>query len=237
MVGLARGHRRIGGKQLGHMEPLSLAEVMVAEGKRYDKIAVSRVVNPHYALKSDLTKTVVLSCCASLADVLTRPGISDERIFHLLVETAEAFDHMGSDVSRDRAELLYGWFALRLLDILGHVASFGSCVVCRGELGGDVCAVPQLGGGVCDTCARSVEHESERVEALGWKLLRVLHGASCEDVIFLTASKQHFRSANRYVSDVLQTIPADGEPHGYKTIDGILRRLFSEVSTNPEPAR
>jgi DNA repair protein RecO (recombination protein O) len=224
MTGIARGHRRSSGKQLGHMEPLVLAEVMVAEGKQYDKIAVSRVVDPLHALRSDLAKTVIAGCCVSLTDMLTRPGVNEVKIFNLLAEVIEALGGMKNEPSHDRAQLFYSWFALRLLSILGHVASFGACVICREPLTGDVFALPDMGGAACEPCGKDLDVAPDRIPTLGWKLLRVLQGASCEDVVYLTADKELFRIANQYLSDMLQGIPTDGDVHGYRTISGILNR-------------
>lgn len=222
LVGIARGHRRPNGKQRGHMEPLILADVMVAEGRRYDKVAVSRVIEPFHELRGDLTKVVILSSCLSLADMLTRPGVSDERVFDVLHELFTSLSRLQQSPSPERAQLFYGWFTLRLLGLFGHVASFQSCVMCRSALQGEVLALPEMGGGACLNCRGKLERVAEVIPAMSWKLLRMIQGASCEDIASISAPKSVFRDANRFIADVLQQAPADGSPHGFRTISAVL---------------
>lgn len=222
ITGIARGHRRMVGKQIGHMEPLTLAEVMVAEGKRYDKIAVSRVIQPFHDLRSDLPKVVIVSGCLSLIDMLTRPGVADERLYRLLEELFQSVAVLRDAPSGDRAGVFYSWFSLRLLGHLGHVAPFSHCLFCRAELSDDAIGIPSAGGGACSSCKSRVEGDHLILPALTWKLLRVIQGASFEDIASLSATKGAFREANHFVARMLAEIPADGEPHGLRTISSVL---------------
>lgn len=222
IVGIARGHRRPTGKQIGHMEPLVLAEVMVAEGKKYDKVAVSRVIQPFHALRGDLPKVVILSSAFSLADILTRPGVGDERLFRLIQELADSLSALNETPSAERAQLIYSWFALRLLDHLGHIASFDRCISCRGALHEPLYAAPSMGGAVCEACRATLDYFHQPMPAVAWKLLRMIQGASCQDIARVSAPKSVFRQANHFISQVLEQIPADGEPHGFRTIAAVL---------------
>jgi len=222
LVGIARGHRRPTGKQLGHMEPLTLAEVMIAEGKQYDKVAVASLVDPYYVLRKSLPKVVILSGCLSLTDMLTRPGVSDIRIFRHMEELFEGLSNLHESPSSERAQLFYSWFALRLLGFFGTIASFSSCVVCRKNEYENMFLFPEMGGIVCENCTKQVTRHLDAVSPLARKLLRLLQSASCEDVASISASRLFFREANVCVSALLSFIPADGEPHGFKTISSVL---------------
>lgn len=222
LVGIARGHRRPAGKQLGHMEPLTVAEVMIAEGKQYDKIAVAHLVEPYYSLHKNLPKVVILSSCLSLADMLTRPGIADMRVYRHMEELFEGLSHLREDPSSERAQLFYSWFALRLFGFFGTVASFSSCVVCRDKESDQMFLSPEMGGLICERCRGDSAKQLEKVSPLARKLLRLLQNASCEDVASISAPRQFFREANGCVSALLAFTPADGEPHGYKTISSVL---------------
>lgn len=222
LVGIARGHRRLTGKQIGHMEPLVLAEVMIAEGKQVDKIAVSRVVEPYHGIRKDLSKVVILSSCLSLVDMLTRPGVPDQRIFAHIEELFQLFSGLTDSPSKERAQLFYSWFALRLLSLSGNIASFTDCVICRRELTEPIYPIPKMGGGVCARCAKAEGLESHDTLPMTWKLLRLIQGASCEDIASVSAQKALFRQANAVISDMLEFVPADGEPHGFRTISGVL---------------
>lgn len=222
IVGIARGHRKARGKQLGHLEPLVLAEVMVAEGKRYDRVAVSRVVESFHTLRSDLPKVVILSSCLSLADALTRSGVGDERVFLLMEELFQGLDRFQESPSAERGQLFYSWFALRLLGFYGHVASFSTCVSCRCELNEEIFSAPEMSGAICGDCNQKGDQYHEVLSPISWKLLRMVQGASCDDIAHISTSKAVFREANHFISQLLLHVPADREPHGYRTIASML---------------
>lgn len=120
LVAVARGMRKMGAKQLGHLEPLSQADVMIAVGHAFDKLAVAQAVSPRVGLREDLGAMAVLGPLVHLVEVLTRPGVADESIYDLLLESADVWRSTEQLPSPERGRLILAAASLRLLDALGE---------------------------------------------------------------------------------------------------------------------
>ncbi|MCE9586124.1 recombination protein O N-terminal domain-containing protein [Candidatus Uhrbacteria bacterium] len=121
---VARGVRRMSAKQLGHLEPLTNADVMIAVGQSFDKLAVAQTVMPRTGLREDLGAMAVLGPLAHLVESLTRPGVADLSIYELLEETADLWQSTDRLPSPERGRLILAAASLRLLDALGEAPDF-----------------------------------------------------------------------------------------------------------------
>ena len=54
---VAKGSRKINSKLAGSLEPFTLSEFMIVNGKRYDTVASSEVIDIYRNIKDDLLKT------------------------------------------------------------------------------------------------------------------------------------------------------------------------------------
>lgn len=122
LIAVARGSSSRISKQAGHLEPLSVSDVMIAKGIAFDKLAVARARSISWAPRDTLRLAhyAIAGGFAGLAVQLLRPGLSDSRIFDLLVEVCDATSHMPIDPSRDRSRVLFSAATLKLLDVLGY---------------------------------------------------------------------------------------------------------------------
>jgi len=119
LIAVARGYRKMQAKHLGHLEPLAEADVMIAVGQAFDKLAVARSAVTRPELRHDLSAMAVMGSFASLVEQVTRPGVSDAEIYDLLCELANVWQ--GKQASPERARLVLAAASLRLLDILGEL--------------------------------------------------------------------------------------------------------------------
>jgi DNA repair protein RecO (recombination protein O) len=122
LIAVARGIRRMGAKQLGHLEPFSQADVMIAIGQAFDKLAVAQAVLPRPGLRSDLGAMAMLGPLMHLVESLTRQGVADVAIYDLLEEVIDLWQ--GRQPTPERARLVLAAASLRLLDILGEAPNF-----------------------------------------------------------------------------------------------------------------
>lgn len=120
MEAVARGIRSWRAKQRGHLEPLTLVDVMVAKGVTFDKLAVAHAVSAQTDLRQRLGAMVMIGSFAHLLDSLTRPGISDPELFYLLEELMQAWRSSQREPTPERTRLLYAAAASKLLDTLGY---------------------------------------------------------------------------------------------------------------------
>ncbi len=118
---VARGASAKTSKHAGHLEPFSIVEVMIAKGIAFDKLAVAHSVDGAATRRvaSYLGSLAVLGAISDTIVKLTRPGISDVRIFDILIETRQAVLSFPSEPTPERARLLLAGATLKLLDVLG----------------------------------------------------------------------------------------------------------------------
>ncbi len=121
---VARGVRSWKAKQHGHLEPLTKADVMVAKGASFDKLAVAHAVSAQTDLRGQLGAMAMLGSFADLVDQLTHPGLADADVFHLLDELHTAWRQVVREPSPERTRLLYAAASLRLLGLLGYAPDF-----------------------------------------------------------------------------------------------------------------
>ncbi|MBU0540212.1 recombination protein O N-terminal domain-containing protein [Patescibacteria group bacterium] len=123
LMAVARGASLRSSKQAGHLEPFTEAEIMIAKGRVWDKLAVARNVFDNGAGYEPLRALGALSVMGAFCDLLislTRPGICDARVFDLLKDTRRACACMEKDASSIRAGFVFSGSALKLLDLLGY---------------------------------------------------------------------------------------------------------------------
>lgn len=125
LVAVARGSSLKRSKQAGHLEPFSEAEVMIAKGAAFDKLAVARSVASAVRVVPRLPSYAILGAFFDLVVSLNRPGISDRRIFDLVSEMRDVCASLPAELSHDRARLLLSAATLKLLDLLGFAPPFG----------------------------------------------------------------------------------------------------------------
>lgn len=121
---VARGARSWRAKQRGHLEPLAKADVMIAIGASFDKLAVARTLGAQTDLRSGLGAVTMFGAFCDLVDRLTRPGVADPDIFDLLDELVAAWRGAIREPSPERARFLYAAASLRLLSSLGYDPAF-----------------------------------------------------------------------------------------------------------------
>jgi len=118
LVAVARGSSNASSKQAGHLEPFSEADVMIAHGKAFDKLAVASRV-PDALPRFRLGGLAVLGAFSDLIASLTRPGIADPRIFDLYRDVREAASSLPDATTPERGRLLHAAASLKLLDLIG----------------------------------------------------------------------------------------------------------------------
>ncbi len=118
LEGVARGMRRLSAKQLGHLEPLMMVDVMVAKGSAFDKVAVARTYPS--LIRTGLGKAAVAGAFARLVDDLTREGEQDAALFELIEEVVGSMESLEHEPTSGRARFMYAGATLKLLDLLGY---------------------------------------------------------------------------------------------------------------------
>lgn len=102
----ARAVKKPTSKLAGHLEPLTLSQLVIASGKFLDIIIDALAINNFRGLRSSLQGLAVAIYACELVDKLTGERVPDERVFDLLVDSLEK-------------QTPPFYFGLRLLVLLG----------------------------------------------------------------------------------------------------------------------
>lgn len=193
LTAVARGSASVHSKQAGHLEPLTVSDVMIAKGAAFDKLAVARAVRVPHPSSADvrLATNAVCGAACDLVVRLTRPGIVDERISDLLEELADVTGAMPSAPSPERARFLHAGVTLRLLDLLGFAPPIAQA-------------------------------EEGTTPVAGLVLVSFMRQSPLSDLLRVTAPSNALLAASGFVAEALKQTPLEREPHGEGTIRALL---------------
>jgi DNA repair protein RecO (recombination protein O) len=151
---VARGTKKLSSKLSGHLEPLSLVDILIIKGKGFDYIGSALGRQAFLGIKDDLNKLYFAGFALRSFNLLVRDNQLDERLFFLLQRFLEVVDaYPEDDFSRENGELLYVFFALKLLTELGYKPEMHECLSCRDKVkAGKNYFNLKNGGLVCPVC-------------------------------------------------------------------------------------
>lgn len=149
---LAQGTRRGKSKLSPHLAVFGVVDLMVARGRRWDRLAGAAAAQAFNGILESLPKTAVAQSFLLTVNALTKPELQEDRIFRLLVEFLAAVERSVTPTAGGRSAI-FDAAALKLLGILGFAPEFDVCVHCRGEIGAVACGLSIHRGGLeCPAC-------------------------------------------------------------------------------------
>jgi DNA repair protein RecO (recombination protein O) len=149
---IARGTRRLKSKLAGHVEPLSLSDIMVVRGRHFDYVGSARMSESFSGLKSDYNRLLVAGRATRLAKKLLLMGEADRSVYELLYVFFSSLDR---EPDGPRGQALYLAFVIALLSLLGYQPEVEDCVCCgRAMDDSDAYFDCALGGAICPACGR-----------------------------------------------------------------------------------
>jgi len=196
MSAVARAGQKLNAKSIGHLEPLSEIEVMIAVGSAFDKLAVARLVRQPEKLRESLSALSIAGALAAMIAELTHPGeTEDGRLFDVLSEAMSLAEACSTEPSVDRARILLAAAALKMLDALGYAPELESTHY-----------------------SLLTTHSSQ-----AFRLLRFARARPLIELLHITAEQKIFREASEMVREMMQQAPFRKEPHGMKTVGEMLK--------------
>lgn len=105
-------------KLAGHLEVLTLSQLVVASGKFLDIVIDALAINNFKGIRLSLKKTAAAFCIAELVDSLTGEREPDRRIYDLLQRALDFLDQVGA-LHAMPLRLVVTRFGLGLLVLLG----------------------------------------------------------------------------------------------------------------------
>ncbi|MFA5130179.1 MAG: DNA repair protein RecO [Patescibacteria group bacterium] len=226
MEAVARGALRHGAKQCGHLLPMTEADVMIAKGAAFDKLAVATCVNSYRGLRNRLGGLAIVGAFFDLFEKLQQPGISDESLYRLLQSLLDVASNLPEDPSIERAKLIYSAAVMKLLDRTGYSPQIQSCGLCRDTFEDeDVRQLPLDGSLAHEDCYRSVRSSQPNAMRLTHgvrSVARFLREESLDRALLITGTSQGFALVSSMILSFLKQAPLMKEPHGVFTISSVL---------------
>lgn len=147
---IAKGVRKPLSRLGGHLELFYTVNLILAEGKNFDTITGSEVIEDFSSLRQNLTLTGQAYYMAEIVDKLTGESLESKVIFNLLCDTLTSLNH-------NKKHLILNYFELQLLSHLGHKPETAVCVKCRNKLDSKTTLwSSSLGGLICQSCCQGV---------------------------------------------------------------------------------
>ena len=203
---VARGSKKSGSKIAGHIEPISLVDSMILKGKAYDYLGSAICRRSYFNIKSDLNSLYFVGAAFALFDRLVKEEAEDEELFNFLISwLGNIEDNFALSLDKDEGELLYNYFALRLLTILGYKPQLYHCLECHKKIEpGSNYFNLRLGGLICSNClminqTKYLPNELISVSDNCIKLLRIF--TETTEYQTIKASSVLIRELSRLIND------------------------------------
>lgn len=114
----AQAVKKINSKLAGHLEPLNLVDLFIAQAKGFNKIGGAQTIKSYSDIKKQIEKIDDVGYCIKVLDEIVLEEEKDEEIFNLLLEF---LDWVNQNKIND---LVVKSFILKLFNILGHQPDF-----------------------------------------------------------------------------------------------------------------
>ena len=162
---VAKGARKSASKLVGHLEPLTVVRLSMAQGRSLDIVTQAQVLDSFPALKSNLTAITEGLYVAELTDGFGPEANANFELYQLAIDVLQVL------ANDKRSEMVLRYFELHLLRVTGLLPELHVCVECREELVPDQHRFsPNLGGVLCLQCSPTDGH----IRPLSLRALKVL---------------------------------------------------------------
>jgi len=148
---IVRGTKKIKSKLAGHIEPISLVEIMVIKGKTYDYVGSALAVDSFRGIKEDYGKIMTAGAVLRRMSEVIKAHEIDEDIFALLYDFLKILNVLNGEIHD--TDLLVNFYILKFMSILGYRPNLEECLVCgTKELASKMYFNAKKGGLECGEC-------------------------------------------------------------------------------------
>lgn len=168
---LAKGSRKPLSRLAGHLEPFSLTDCQLHEGKSFYLVTGASIETAFAGIRADLTKTSLACYFLEMVDSLTVDLQAQLTVFELLRESLVVLESVSR---KEDYTLLRAAFSLKLLTDLGYLPELTRCVNCHQLLypeGNGFSA--RAGGLLCPQC-RLTDYDTLAISGNTIKAMRLL---------------------------------------------------------------
>ena len=169
---VVRGAKRLKSKLAGHLEPITLSNIMAIRGRRFDYAGSAFGESYFPNIKSNLDKLYSAGRAFMIFKKIVKDGERDYKLFKLLGSFLEVLDH--NMLPAVGYELLVNFFILKLMVSLGYKPELYNCLVCNSKIepNGNSFNISR-GGLVCLKCNRPNNTQALTISDNCIKVLRL----------------------------------------------------------------
>ncbi len=176
---VAKGARKSVSKLVGHLEPLTLVRLSMAQGRTLDIVTQAQVLDSFPGLKGDLSAITKGLYVAELTDGFGPEASVNSELYQLAVDVLRGLALKSTNEGASEITLRY--FEVHLLRVTGLLPELYRCVECREELVPDRHRFsPNLGGVLCLRCNPTDGH-IRPLSLRALKVLRMMHRSTIEE--------------------------------------------------------
>jgi DNA repair protein RecO (recombination protein O) len=151
---IARGVKRVKSKLAAHLEPLSLSEIMVIRGRKFDYVGAVASRNCYLSIKKDLAALEAVGRGVRIFNKLVSQEEGDKTVFFLLKNFLDFLNQEAKNSQKDSLEIWADFFILKLLAILGYEPEMSNCLKCHKKISpSDNNFDLNQGGLICKSCS------------------------------------------------------------------------------------
>ncbi len=172
---IAKGLLRSKSRMAGHLEPLTLVELVLAHGRSMDVVTQAQTIDAFPAIHSDLDRLSAGMYLLELADRITVEHAEAEGL-HDLLHAALVRLARG-----DGQQVVQRTFELALLEATGFRPELTDCLRCSESVAAEAAWwVPVEGGVLCASCAKTYP-EAQPIDATALRVLRAFQSVPYEE--------------------------------------------------------
>ena len=146
---IAKGVRKIKSRKAGHLEPFTLVNLYLAQGRDLAIITQAETQNAFIKIKEDLTLTGYAAYMVELLERFTYEEGENRALFKLIIDSL-----MRLEQAQNPANAVH-YYEVRLMDLLGYRPDLINCASCSKLIQPeDQYFSAQAGGALCPDCGR-----------------------------------------------------------------------------------
>lgn len=200
---LAKGSRKIKSKMASHIEPFSIGNYFLVQGKSFYILTSAESRHSGFEKVNNIELYQKVSYVCELLDLVT----PEEQKNVLLYNLAEKIINELTEIEVAKTGLLLRYFEYWILKTSGYAPDYINCLNCKKKLTPQKNYVGNFEGVYCDSCQK--EGKNISLEAL--KILRLFDGGELDKILNIKGIEKYESAIQEltrpYLYDILPKIP------------------------------
>lgn len=202
---IAKGTKKITSKLNSYMEPFYLVKVMIAKGKKLDRLANCDLLTSYQNLRKDLFGFALINYLSEINDGLIEGKTETNDKLELLLAVLDILEKEIGKKNNEQLLMLINVYILKFLALLGYQPEIQRCMIChKGILLTKNIFDFSQGGIVCEECKKVCLIEDYlQVPDVVIKFLQLAQEKELTDFIDLNIKSDDLKKINQVVYKLL----------------------------------